>query len=177
MYFPSFEYLNNVLEVYKAAWPEDYIIVQQSRMDDDERQAFLTKFEELPNRTMIAFAVMGGIFSEGIDLTGERLSGAIIVGVGLPQISMERDLILEYYKEFNGQGFEYAYMLPGLNRVMQAAGRVIRTEYDKGFVLLLDDRFLHKRYIDQFPKEWQHFTRVVSAVQVSGILSEFWNEK
>jgi DNA excision repair protein ERCC-2 len=89
VYFPSFEYLNNVLEVYKAAWPEDYIIVQQSRMDDDERQEFLTKFEEMPNRTMIAFAVMGGIFSEGIDLTGERLSGAI-VGVGLPQISMER---------------------------------------------------------------------------------------
>ncbi len=174
VYFPSFEYLNNVLEVYKATWPQDYIIVQHSRMDDDERQSFLNKFEEIPNKTMVAFAVMGGIFSEGIDLTGERLSGAIVVGVGLPQISMERDLILEYYKKLNGKGFEYAYMLPGLNRVMQAAGRVIRTADDKGFVLLLDDRFLHRRYLEQFPEEWQHYVRLTSSDQVSCILSRFW---
>ena len=88
---------------------------------------------------------MGGIFAEGIDLAGDRLSGAVVVGVGLPQLSVERDLIAEYYKKVNGRGFEYAYMLPGLNRVMQAAGRVIRTENDRGFVLLLDDRFLQKR--------------------------------
>ena len=119
---------------------------------------------------------MGGIFSEGIDLAGERLSGAIVVGVGLPQISAERDLIMEYYKKLNGRGFDYAYMLPGLNRVMQAAGRVIRTENDKGFVLLLDDRFLHRRYLEQFPEEWKVFNRVTSSEQTADILSKFWSE-
>lgn len=173
VYFPSFEYLNNVLEVYKANRPEDRIIVQRSRMDDNERKEFLDAFEEIPTGIMIAFAVMGGIFSEGIDLTGDRLSGAIVAGVGLPQLSVDRDLISEYYRKLNGRGFEYAYMLPGLNRVMQAAGRVIRTENDRGFVLLLDDRFLHKRYIKQYPEEWQHYLKVTSSEQVSAVLSEF----
>lgn len=174
VFFPSFEYLKNVLEVYRGIWPEEYIIAQQSSMDDEERKEFLAAFDEMPTRTMTAFAVMGGIFSEGIDLTGDRLSGAIVVGVGLPQLSAERDLISQYYKSLNGQGFEYAYMLPGLNRVMQAAGRVIRTENDRGFVLLLDDRFLHRRYREQYPVEWQHYIKVSSSFQVSEILSRFW---
>lgn len=174
VYFPSFEYLNHVLDAYQRIWPEDYSIVQQSRMDDDEREEFLNAFDEMPARTMIAFAVMGGLFSEGIDLAGDRLSGAVVVGVGLPQLSAERDLISDYYRKTNGRGFEYAYMLPGLNRVMQAAGRVIRTEEDRGFVLLLDDRFLHRRYLDLYPAEWQHFIKVSSSRQVSQVLAEFW---
>jgi Rad3-related DNA helicase len=174
VYFPSFEYLNNVLDFYRKTWPEDYIIVQRIRMDDDDRKKFLEAFDDAPGKTMIAFAVMGGIFAEGIDLAGDRLSGAVVVGVGLPQLSVERDLIAEYYKKVNGRGFEYAYMLPGLNRVMQAAGRVIRTENDRGFVLLLDDRFLQKRYLQQFPAEWQHYANVASPEQAAEVLAEFW---
>jgi len=175
VFFPSYEYMNKVHNIYAGRWPDDYTVVQHTSMDDDEREIFLNLFQESPDRTMIAFAVMGGIFSEGIDLTGERLSGAVIVGVGLPQLSPERDLISRYYDSVNGRGFEYAYMLPGLNRVMQAAGRVIRTSTDRGFVLLIDDRFLHKRYLDQYPAEWQNYHRVRSPREVSCILHDFWN--
>jgi len=176
VYFPSFEYLNNVLEVYQSMCPDNSIIVQKNRMNENERQEFLSAFRKTPDNTLIAFAVMGGIFSEGIDLTGDRLLGAIVVGVGLPQLSVERDLIADYYKKMNGRGFEYAYMLPGLNRVMQAAGRVIRTECDRGFVLLLDDRFLQRRYLEQYPPEWRHFIQVTSPEQVIDILTEFWSQ-
>jgi DNA excision repair protein ERCC-2 len=174
VFFPSFQYMDQVCEIYQDNWPEDRIMVQQREMDDNSREDFLSAFIEGPAETMIAFAVMGGIFAEGIDLPGSRLSGAVIVGVGLPQLSAERDLISSYYKERNGRGFEYAYQLPGLNRVMQAAGRVIRTETDRGFVLLLDDRFLHKRYRDQYPAEWQHYCKAGTPVKVSEIISQFW---
>jgi DNA excision repair protein ERCC-2 len=176
VFFPSFEYLQNVLKLYQNTWPEDRVIVQKRHMDEAEREEFLNAFEDMPQKSMTAFAVMGGIFSEGIDLTGERLSGVIIVGVGLPQLSAERDLISRCYQEKNGRGFEYAYMLPGLNRVMQAAGRVIRTEEDRGFALLIDDRFLHKRYKDQYPAEWQHYIQVAHPDEVAHLLSEFWNK-
>ncbi|HHY81520.1 MAG TPA: ATP-dependent DNA helicase [Clostridiales bacterium] len=175
VFFPSYEYMMNVYSIYVSSWPGDYTIVQHTDMNDVEREGFLDFFEDTPEKTMIAFVVMGGIFSEGIDLIGERLSGAVIVGVGLPQLSLERNLISQYYQSANGQGFEYAYMLPGLNRVMQAAGRVIRTSTDRGFVLLIDDRFLHRRYLDQYPAEWQHYHRVYNSRDVSCILHDFWN--
>jgi DNA excision repair protein ERCC-2 len=174
VFFPSFEYMRNVYELYRSFWPEDYTIIQESRMDDGERESFLQSFEQYPSQSMVAFAVMGGIFSEGIDLAGDRLSGAVVIGVGLPQLSAERDLIARYYAESNGQGFEYAYMYPGMNRVLQAAGRVIRTMEDRGFVLLLDDRFLHRRYLNLFPAEWQYYRKVYSPDAVSGILKNFW---
>lgn len=174
VFFPSFQYLGQVFDIYQDSWSEYKTLVQQRAMDDEAREEFLSAFVERPSETMIAFAVMGGIFAEGVDLPGSRLSGAIIVGVGLPQLSAERDLISRYYSERNGRGFEYAYQLPGLNRVMQAAGRVIRTETDRGFVLLLDDRFLHKRYRDQYPAEWHHFRKVGSPTEVSEIISKFW---
>ena len=174
VFFPSFQYLQQVLEVYENNRSEEIIMVQQRGMKDKEREDFLNAFEEVPQRTMIAFAVMGGIFSEGIDLVGNRLSGAVIVGVGLPQLSAERDLISGYYRQRNGRGFEYAYQLPGFNRVMQAAGRVIRGETDRGFVLLLDDRFLHRRYLDLFPGEWEHYRKARSSHEVSHLLTTFW---
>jgi Rad3-related DNA helicase len=174
VFFPSFEYMRNVYELYRSFWPEDYTIIQESRMDDGERESFLQSFEQYPSQSMVAFAVMGGIFSEGIDLAGDRLSGAVVIGVGLPQLSAERDLIARYYAESKGQGFEYAYMYPGMNRVLQAAGRVIRTMEDRGFVLLLDDRFLHRRYLNLFPAEWQYYRKVYSPDAVSGILKNFW---
>ncbi|HPT78609.1 MAG TPA: ATP-dependent DNA helicase [Candidatus Atribacteria bacterium] len=175
VFFPSFEYMENVYFIYRALWPGDYCIVQGRQMDEAERERFLGSFETDPGETMTAFAVMGGIFSEGIDLKGDRLSGAIIVGVGLPRLSPENDLIARYFSETNGMGFEYAYMYPGMNRVLQAAGRVIRTEEDRGFVLLLDDRFLHRRYLDLFPAEWNGFSRVDSPEAVAKVLSDFFH--
>lgn len=177
IFFPSFEYMRNVYEQYNQLWPEDYTILQDSHMNDDEREAFLSSFEENPERSLIAFAVMGGIFSEGIDLTGDRLSGAIIIGVGLPQLSPERDLIARYYNQTKRLGFEYAYMFPGMNKVLQASGRVIRTEKDRGFVLLLDDRFLHKRYLNLFPIEWNGYIKVRSPEDVSNTIADFWSRQ
>jgi len=177
VFFPSFEYMRNVYEQYKELWPKDYTILQDSYMTDAEREDFLSSFEESPEHSLIAFAVMGGIFSEGIDLTGDRLSGAIIIGVGLPQLSQERDLIARYYNQVKKMGFEYAYMFPGMNKVLQAAGRVIRTEKDRGFVLLLDDRFLHRRYINLFPVEWNGYIEVHSPEDMSNIIANFWNQQ
>ena len=176
VFFPSFEYMENAYELYRLLWPEDHTIVQTPNMDDDERKDFLSCFCENPARSLIAFAVMGGIFSEGIDLAGERLAGAIIVGVGLPQLSLERDLVLEYFNRTKGQGFEYAYMFPGMNRVLQAAGRVIRGQDDRGFVLLLDERFLQRRYLNLFPLEWRYYKRVRSPEEASKVIANFWNK-
>ncbi len=109
---------------------------------------------------------MGGIFGEGIDLRGERLIGSIVVGVGLPQICLERDLIRDFFQKKSGTGFEVAYRYPGMNRVMQAAGRVIRTEQDRGIVILIDERFMQPGYRKLFPREWSHFL-VVSPEKIS----------
>src|SRR5439155_7174436 len=126
-----------------------------------------------PNlRPLVGFAVMGGIFGEGIDLIGDRLVGAVIVGVGLPQLCVERDLIRGYFQEKNGCGFEYAYVYPGLNRVIQAAGRVIRSETDRGVVLLMDRRFGQPRYQKLLPKWWL-VTAVRSEAEIAHCVKEF----
>jgi Rad3-related DNA helicase len=106
--------------------------------------------------------VLGGIFGEGIDLQGDRLSGCAIISVGLPQINVEQDIIRDYFDGQNGQGFEYAYMYPGMNKVLQAAGRVIRSETDTGTVVLIDARFTTPRYTKLFPRHWRHYRRVGS---------------
>lgn len=175
VFFPSYEYMGNVYSLYRETWPQDRVVIQESGMSEGEREDFLSIFTDDPDQTLVAFAVMGGIFSEGIDLTGDRLSGAIIVGVGLPQISMEREVIHGYFREKTGDGYPYAYMLPGMNRVLQAAGRVIRTEEDRGFILLLDDRFLHRRYLELFPREWAGYARVRTPEEVERTLQLFWH--
>lgn len=176
VFFPSFEYMKRVHALYVEAWPEDSVIVQTGGMKEEEREQFLQRFEDNPETSLTAFAVMGGIFSEGIDLVGDRLSGAIVVGVGLPQVCPERDIISGYFKKKNGLGFEYAYMFPGMNRVLQAAGRVIRTEQDRGVVLLLDERFLQWRYLELFPPEWSEHLRVSSTKAAEKAVDEFWNK-
>jgi len=175
VFFPSYEYMRNVYALYRETWPQDRVIIQESGMSEGEREDFLSIFTDGPDQTLIAFAVMGGIFSEGIDLAGDRLAGAIFGGVGLPQITIEREVIHGYFKEKMGDGYPYAYMFPGMNRVLQAAGRVIRTEEDKGFILLLDDRFLHRRYLDLFPREWAGYARVQSPEEVERVLKFFWH--
>ena len=128
-------------------------------MTEQEREEFLEAFQENSAKTLIGFCVMGGIFSEGIDLTGERLIGAAIVGTGLPQVGCEREILKNYYDEKAQNGFAYAYRYPGMNKVLQAAGRVIRTKEDRGVVLLLDERFLQREYLELFPQEWQGYER------------------
>ena len=124
---------------------------------------------------MVAFCVMGGIFAEGIDLKGKSLIGVLIVGTGLPQISNEREILKDFYQQREGLGFEYAFRYPGMNKVLQAAGRVIRTSEDRGIILLLDERFLEEGYQRMFPREWEHFGRVTVG-SVRGEVEKFWQE-
>ncbi|MGX4588198.1 ATP-dependent DNA helicase [Paenibacillus chitinolyticus] len=134
------------------------ILVQQPSMPEEERESFLASFRADSSRTLIGFAVMGGIFSEGIDLRGDRLTGVVVVGVGLPQVGPERNMIKEHFDRDGRSGFDYAYVFPGMNKVMQAGGRLIRTENDYGTLVLIDDRFLQRRYQSLLPPEWRHFT-------------------
>ena len=137
---------------------------------------FWLNFRQRGKKTLIAFCVMGGIFGEGIDLKKEQLIGAVIVGTGLPQISNEREILMDYYEKRMGEGFDYAYRYPGMNKVLQAAGRVIRTIDDVGVIELLDERFLQSDYRNLFPKEWEK--RLVCTVDsVDSYLEKFWKEK
>jgi len=181
-FFPSYAYLSAVYEVFTAKYPQIQAKIQTQDMSEEERDAFLEDFGEKNKRletgtSFVAFAVMGGVFSEGIDLKGERLIGAAVVGVGLPLISPERDVLSEYYQNAGGTGFSYAYLYPGMNKVLQAAGRVIRSETDRGVLLLLDERFLREDYQGLFPWEWGHFGTVWKSGDVGERLREFWGEK
>ncbi len=175
-YFPSYQYLTAVQERFQASYPAAQILVQRSGMSETEREAFLAAFAAEHSETLVGFAVMGGVFGEGIDLVGDRLIGAIIVGVGLPQLCVERDLIRDYFQEHLGAGFEYAYTFPGMNRVLQATGRVIRSETDRGVVLLIDARFAEPRYRRLFPP-WWHPARVRSLSDLREALRKFWPQQ
>lgn len=155
LFFPSYAYLNLVLEEFRTHAPQLDIVVQESGMSEREREAFLARFETDAPRTLVGFAVMGGVFGEGIDLVGTRLSGAAVVGVGLPGVCLERELIRTHFDERLELGYEYAYMYPGVNRVLQAAGRVIRSETDRGVVLLIDRRYGGDDYRRLLPNHWQ----------------------
>lgn len=155
VFFPSYEYMEKAADLFMEMYKNINISVQPRNLSEEQRLEFLELFIENPKETFVAFAVMGGVFSEGIDLVGSRLCGAIIIGVGLPLITIERDIIKEYYNAKNGNGFDYAYTYPGFNKVLQAAGRVIRTEEDKGYIMLIDSRFSERKYKDMFPLEWK----------------------
>jgi DNA excision repair protein ERCC-2 len=145
-------------------------------MTEPEREAFLAAFAVEHGETLVGFAVLGGIFGEGIDLVGERLIGAVIVGVGLPQLCVERNLISEYFQRQNLSGFDYAYTFPGMNRVLQAIGRVIRSETDRGVVLLIDARFNEVRYRRLFPPWWKYL-RVRHNDGLRAAVASFWREE
>lgn len=177
IFFPSYKMMQEVYEVFEGinCW-EMETCMQVSGMKEEEREAFLGQFVAEHERSFLAFCVMGGIFGEGIDLKNEQLIGAVVVGTGLPQISNEREILMHYYDERSGEGFDYAYRYPGMNKVLQAAGRVIRTVDDSGVILLLDDRFTRREYESLFPKEWERrsFCTVES---VSGYLDAFWEQR
>jgi Rad3-related DNA helicase len=174
VFFPSYKMLTDVLSVYEEEFSVDWVrcIVQTPSMQEGERESFLKEFEK-QDGTLLAFCIMGGIFSEGIDLIGEKLIGVMIVGCGLPQIGTERDILKNYYDEKGENGFDYAYRYPGMNKVLQAAGRVIRTQEDTGIILLLDDRFALWEYRNLFPVEWAD-ARTTSLSHLTDEVKEFW---
>lgn len=181
VFFPSYAFMKKVYEIYEAGFKDaalEECIVQSESMNEEEREEFIGHFskEERRNeRMLIGFCIMGGIFGEGIDLKNDSLIGAIIVGTGLPQVGFERDILMNYFNEAGNNGFDYAYRYPGMNKVLQAAGRVIRTVDDIGIVALIDDRFLENSYQRMFPREWEQY-EVVEVDSVAKRVDKFWNE-
>lgn len=183
VFFPSYAMLEQVLKLAQdePLGGDVRIIKQEPYMSESEREQFLEMFDG--EGAVTAFCIMGGIFAEGIDLVGDRLIGAVVVGPGLPQVCTERRLMMEYFDsrrnyaaENDRDGFRYAYQYPGINKVFQAAGRVIRTESDRGVIVLLDERFATERYGRLFPVEWDDY-EICNAGSIEARLDEFWNGK
>lgn len=174
VFLPSYQYLRDISGQFAQLCPDIPLAVQESGMDEAARENFLAGFAAQTQQTLVGFCVLGGIFAEGIDLAGERLIGSVIVGVGLPQIGPEQDALRDYYEAARGDGFAYAYQYPGMNKVLQAAGRVIRTPEDRGAVLLIDSRYASARYRRLFPPHWAHCRSVRSGEEVRSLLCAFW---
>lgn len=174
IFFPSYQYLDQTVAAFKERYPEVRVLIQETVMNETEREDFLANFKIDPAETLVAFCVLGGIFSEGIDLRGTRLIGSMIVGVGLPQMNHEQELIKEYYDEKDNLGFAYAYQLPGMNKVLQAAGRVIRDTTDEGIVVLADRRFATRNYRQLFPNHWHQAKNVNNINELSSEIHRFW---
>lgn len=175
VFFPSYQYMEQVEGLFEEDPLKVDLLIQGQGMREEERQEFLAEFEREREHSLAAFCVMGGVFSEGIDLKEERLIGVIVVGTGLPMVCTEQEVLKEYFEETEGAGYDFAYQYPGMNKVLQAAGRVIRTPQDLGIILLLDDRFLRKEYLEMFPREWKHY-RIVNRTNVRECLTDFWKE-
>ena len=194
IFFPSHAFLAEVYDIYQHFFNAEKTvecIVQEDYMNEEAREAFLNRFmgnddcdlnaliqmeiEIEEEKSLLGFCVMGGSFSEGIDLKNDRLIGAVIVGTGLPQVCNEREILKNYFDGWGENGFDYAYRYPGMNKVLQAAGRVIRTVDDFGIVVLLDERFLAPAYQRLFPREW-HDHEIVSVDRIGRRIERFWDE-
>ena len=178
VFCPSHAFLRRTAEAFLARYPENgaECVLQQEHMSEPEREAFLSRFEQIrEDTTLIGFCVLGGVFSEGIDLKNDSLIGVLVIGTGMPQVCYERELLKNYFDGRGENGFDYAYRYPGMNKVLQAAGRVIRTAEDIGIVALLDDRFLTGPYRRLFPREWTEYEEVTAATAGNRV-ERFWNE-
>lgn len=200
VFFPSYKYMSEVFEhlrvmtssereeqeeirveescfqVYdELGQPQYEVYKQTSEMSEEERESFLERFIPNPESSTVNFCVLGGIFSEGIDLTGDRLIGVVVVGVGLPQLGLERDLIKNHFDEEEKDGYHYAYTYPGINKVLQAVGRLIRTEEDKGSILLIDDRFNTPLYENLLTPEFYH-AKKVKTIEIASYVKRFWEQ-
>ena len=170
VFFPSYRMLADIAHYLDV--PGLTILLQKPNMTEAQKEEFLEMFTE-DSKTRVGLCVMGGIFGEGIDLKADRLIGAVVVGTGLPQVCDERELFRSYYEKMSGRGFDYAYLYNGMNKVLQSAGRVVRTDTDRGAILLLDERFLDNSYQQLFPREW--FPHEVVTLQgMEQLLEDFW---
>ena len=177
IFFPSYSFLNEVADRFALHYGQTCTVLRQrSGMQEEEREKFLGRFDEIyDDQTLLGFCVMGGIFSEGIDLKKDSLIGVMIVGTGIPQVCAERELLKKYFDEKGQNGYDYAYRFPGMNKVQQAAGRVIRTSEDVGIVVLIDDRFLTPACRRLFPAEWSN-AQITDSREVGRLAEKFWNE-
>lgn len=175
-FFPSYKMLNDVYEtaMQKGLLEGIDVAVQTPRLTEEEREGFLERFRNTGS-PVLGFCILGGIFSEGIDLVGDYLVGAAIIGTGLPMVCNEREIKQQYFMRKEDKGFEYAYLYPGMNKVQQAAGRVVRTMEDKGVILLLDERFVTPQVVDTFPAEWADY-QVVNLSNIEEKLRKFWED-
>lgn len=188
VFCPSYAYLSSLYQALELCMKERQaaageenppdntdlsIFVQEQYMSEEKREAFLKQFSAASDKTQVGLCIMGGIFSEGIDLKEDRLIGVIVVGTGLPQVCTQREILKGYYDRAGKDGFAYAYLYPGMNKVQQAAGRLIRTKNDRGVILLLDYRFLNREYLEQFPREWDDY-RIFRLEDVGPALGDFW---
>lgn len=174
VYFPSYDYLEKVLQAFRAKYPRVTCVVQQRGMSHGEKEAFLDAFADDEGVLRVGFCVLGGSFSEGVDLPGSRLIGVVVVGVGIPGLSNERNMLRDYYENKCEQGYDYAYTYPGMNRVLQAAGRVIRRESDRGAVVLIDSRYGEEPYLHLYPPHWQDLCAAGNAASLGRRLQLFW---
>ena len=174
VFSPSFAYSEALCKLFRAKYPKIKVISQTKDMSAKEKAAFLDEFKKNDGSYLIAFCVMGGIYSEGVDLAGEELIGAVIVGIGMPALSYEREAIAAYYEEKYEEGKQYAYIYPGMNRVFQAAGRVIRREDDRGVIVLIDDRFDDPIYKKSLPKLWEGVKFIGNANALNEEIIDFW---
>ena len=172
VYLPSYEYLDRLLEIIHI--PEDIVVhIQKRDMSDIEREEFLDAFKNSPKETHLGFVIIGGAFGEGIDLVSDRLIGLMIVGIGLSKLNYESDKIAYYYQDNGLDGYNYAYIYPGMNKVMQAVGRLIRGEKERGFALLLEERYLRQEYRSLFKKEWEDYEIVTSPADMAETIQKF----
>ena len=180
IFFPSYRFMEDVYQEFTQLLASDEeemeLVIQQKHMDEEERENFLRAFEMGREKSLIGFGVLGGIFSEGIDLTNEKLIGTLIIGTGLPQVCNEREILKSYFDQKGLYGFDYAYRYPGMNKVLQAAGRVIRTEKDRGVIALLDERFNYSQYRKMFPREWHNCSKTSLNTIVQQV-EDFWTDK
>jgi DNA excision repair protein ERCC-2 len=174
-FFPSYSYMADALRLFRARAPEARTLVQEPSMTEQTREAFLSAFREEPRGILVGFSVLGGIFGEGIDLMGDSLSGVAVVGVGLSAVTPERELIRAHLaaRWGDGEGYAHAYAYPGLIRVLQAAGRLLRSETDRGALLLIDDRYTNPFYLPLLPPQWGGPPRVDGARGIGETLTGF----
>ena len=177
IFFPSYKYMEEAHAFFTTINPDISTLIQKRGMTEAQKSSFVSRFDENNKESLVGFCVLGGVYAEGIDLVGDKLIGAIIVGVGMPRLSNERNLLAEYYNDSDTDGMMYSYVYPGMTRVMQAVGRVIRDERDRGISILIDDRFATPVYKSLFPVHWRHAKFVSEPKTLSKILENFWKTK
>jgi Rad3-related DNA helicase len=175
VFFPSYAFLDKVSKVYLEIYGDAGIIIQNQSFTEEEQAETVEMFSK--ENGVVLFTVVGGVFSEGIDLPLDKLIGAVIIGTGIPQISFERDIIKNFFDGKFNSGFDFAYKYPGWNKVLQSAGRVIRTENDRGIVLLIDSRLCQKNYIDLFPRHWGNYKKIYDVEELKKEISSFWSRE